>query len=170
MRIIAPFLIFFLLTGCGYRPASKITQAVLGEKVYVEASISVQDPQNSVLIKDALKEAIISRLGREVVSKNEAHTEVYATLGSVGFSPTVYDNDGYVIAYKARVTLSLTTRFEDGTQEIVRAAGDYDFSIEPNSVISDTRRFEAIKNASMDALDEYVAAISIKGMRHGKHD
>jgi hypothetical protein len=43
-------------------------------------------------------------------------------------------------------------------------SGEYDFTIEPNSVISDTRRFEAIKNASYEALDEYIAALAIRGL------
>ena len=170
MRFLGLVLAVALLAGCGYRPASKITQSVLGEKVFIDVLISVKDPKNSVLIKDALKEAMIGRLGRNVVSKEEAQTEIYATLGSVGFSATVYDQDGYVTAYKARVNLRITTVFETGERETITASGEYDFTIEANSVISDSRRFEAIKNASIDALDEYVAAISVRGMRHGKHD
>jgi len=170
MRFFGLILIVALFAGCGYRPAAQVTQSVLGENVFIDVTINVQDPKNSVLIKDALKEAMIGRLGRNVVSKEEAQTQLYGTLGSVGFSATVYDQDGYVTAYKARVSLTIVTVFETGERETVRASGEYDFTIEANSVISDARRFEAIKNASVDALDEYIAAISIRGMRHGKHD
>lgn len=159
-----------LFAGCGYRPATKITQSVLGENVFIDVAISVKDPKNSVLIKDALKEAMIGRLGRNVVSKQEAQTEIYGTLSSVSFSATVYDQDGYVTAYKTRVNLRITTVFETGEREVIATSGEYDFTIEANSVISDARRFEAIKNASADALDEYIATISIRGIRHGKHD
>jgi len=170
MRLFLLVLTLLLLGGCGYRPATKVTQSVLGEKVFVDVAISVQDPKNSVLIKDALKEAMIGRLGRTVVSKEEAQTQVYGTLRSVRFSATVYDQDGYVTAYKARANLVIRTVFETGEQSTLNVSGEDDFAVEPNSVISDSRRFEAIRNASADALDEYVAAISVRGMRGVKHD
>lgn len=162
--------IALLFGGCGYKPASKVAKSVLGERVFVEVAISIKDPQNSVLIKDALKEALISRLHTSLVPKNQADTSIYAKLKSVSFGATIYDEDGYVIAYKATVTLSLDTTFKDGKRETINATGEYDFPIEANSVISDTRRFEAIRYASLDALDEFVAAVAVKGMRHGQHN
>ena len=162
--------IALLIGGCGYKPASQSAKAVLGERVFVQVAISIKDPQNSVLIKDALKEALISRLHLSLVPKEVADTTIDAKLGSVSFSATIYDQDGYVTAYKATVVLSLATTFKDGTKRTISATGEYDFPIEANSVISDTRRFEAIKYASLDALDEFVAAVAVKGMHHGKHD
>lgn len=163
MRFFHLILIFFLI-GCGYRPSSQIAQTVLGDRVYVEVSISVQDAQNSVLVKDAIKEAIIGRLGRDVVPKFQAQTSIYARLGSVSFSPIIYDEDGYVIAYKTTASLIIRTVYSDGRSDTMSVSGHYDFDIEPNSVISDTKRYEAIKSASYEALDEYIAALSVKGL------
>ena len=164
MRIFLLVLALFFV-GCGYKPASHMAKSVLGEKIYVDVEISIQDPQNSVLIKDAFKEAIVNRLNLHVVSKEEAQTLVSAKINSVSFSPIIYDADGYVTAYKTRVILGLDIIYEDGTKDFMNVSGNYDFTIEANSVISDTKRFEAIKYASEDALDEFVAAVSIKGIR-----
>lgn len=164
MRFLSIFLVALLIVGCGYKPTSQIAQDVLGERVYVEVAISIKDAQNSVLVKDAIKEAMVSRLGRDVVPKSQAQTHIYARLGAVDFLPRIYDRDGYVVAYKARTSLHLRTVYANGNEDSTVAMGEYDFTIEPNSVISDTRRFEAIKNASYEALDEYIATLAIKGL------
>jgi len=54
---------------------------------------------------------------------------------------------------------------KDGRKETFSTSGEYDFPVEANSVISDTNRFEAIKYASLDALNEFVSKISVKGMQ-----
>jgi len=169
MRNFWILLMALVFTGCGYKPTSQIAQDVLGDRVYVEVAISIQDAQNSVLVKDAVKEAMISRLNRDVVSRSEAQTLIFARLGTVSFSPTLYDKDGYVIAYKAHTNLRLRTVYESGKEDNIMVSGEYDFTIEPNSVISDAKRFEAIKNASYEALDEYVALLAIRGLHeHNK--
>ena len=161
---------FLLLSGCGYKPASKIAASVLVEKVLVDVQISVKDPKNSVLIKDAFKDALINRLHVKVVSKDEADTFIDARLNSVSFSAIIYDQDGYATSYKTTVSIAIKTTYKDKKVENITVSGKYDFTIESNSIISDTKRFEAIKNASEDALDEYVATVSMKGMQNVKHD
>ena len=44
--------IFFV--SCGYKPTNIYTKKVLGDSIYVDVSISRVDPQNSVLITDAI--------------------------------------------------------------------------------------------------------------------
>ena len=92
------------------------------------------------------------------------------SISSISFSPTVYDKYGYVIAYKA--TVNLLTKYEgvDKKPEQFTTSGEYDFSIAANSVISDTSRYEAIKYAASDALDEFVSRIAIKGLRNGNNN
>lgn len=53
--------------------------------------------------------------------------------------------------------------------EKLTVSGEYDFSIESNSVISDSNRFEAIREAAADSLDEFVSKIAIKGLRNGNN-
>lgn len=159
-----------LLGGCGYKPTARYAKEVLGHKIYAEVTISRQDPRNSVLIKDAVNEAVVSRFGGKLTSRELADTTLHISISSISFSPTVYDKYGYVIAYKTTVTL--LTKYEgiDKKPEQFTTSGEYDFSIASNSVISDSSRFDAIRYAASDAIDEFVSKIAIKGLRNGNNN
>ena len=165
--LLLPLMIF----GCGYKPSSFYTKRVLGENIHVDAKISRKDPKNSVLIKDAVNEAVVGRFGAKLSDKKGADTNLVVSIGSVSFTPTVYDRDGYVIAYKTRVTLESSFKTDKGVEKKFSTTGEFDFPIEANSVISDTKRFEAIKNASSDAINEIISKISIMGImkKNGKN-
>lgn len=100
-----------------------------------------------------------------------ADSELFVSIGSTSFSPILYNSRGYVTSYKAKVSLSIKYIIKDGKSESFSTSGEYDFPIAENvdgttnSVISDSKRFEAIKLASLDALNEFVSKISIKGMK-----
>ena len=117
-----------------------------------------------------MNEAIVSRFGGKIVSKEAAETFLHVSIGSISFSPTVYDEHGYVIAYKATVYLNIRYQKGEGKAQNIRTSGEYDFSIESNSVISDSKRFEAIRYASNDALDEFISKIAIKGLYNGDNN
>ncbi len=164
------FLIAVVISGCGYKPSSYYAKQALGDRLYAEVTISRQDPRNSVLIKDAVNEAIVSRFGGKLVTKEQADSVLRVNIQSISFSPTVYDTYGYVIAYKTTVVLAMQYENANKKIEYLTATGEYDFSIEANSVISDTNRFEAIRYAANDALDEFVSKLAIKGLRNGNNN
>lgn len=163
-------LTLILFLGCGYKPVTKLSQSVLGDRVYAYVTISISDPKNSVIIQDATKEAVVTRFGDSMVSKQVANSTMHTAIKSVDFIPTVYDRNGYVVSYKAKIVLTITTVFSNGVKKVYNTQGEYDFPIEANSVISDKKRFEAIKRSSLSALDEYIAFIAVKGMSNGKYD
>lgn len=163
------FLLVFLLVGCGYKPSSYYAKEVLGDKIYSQVSISRVDPKNSVIVKDALNEAILTRFLGKLTTKEEADATLHVSFGSVRFTAIVYDENGYVISYKAKVSLSINFKDKNGKTSSIHTSGEYDFPIEANSVISDTKRFEAIKYASLEALNEFISLISVRGMQNGKH-
>ncbi len=169
-RLFLVFLMVAFLSGCGYKPASYYAKHALGNKIYAEVSISRQDPRNSVLIKDAVNEAIVSRFSGKLVAKEQADSVLHVKIDGIGFSPTVYDKYGYVVAYKATVILAIDYEDEAKKVQKLTASGEYDFSIESNSVVSDNNRFDAIRYASEDALDEFVSKIAIKGLRNGNNN
>ncbi len=144
---------------------------VLGERIHVDVTISRKDPKNSVLIKDAVNESVITRLGGKLSPKETADTKLFVKIGSTSFSAILYNKNGYVTSYKAKVTLSIKYITKNGKNESFSTTGEYDFPIAENadgttnSVISDSKRFEAIKLASLDALNEFVSRIAIKGMK-----
>ncbi len=167
MKFVYFLIVPFLILGCGYRPSSYYSKRVLGENIHVDVGISRKDPKNSVLVKDAVNEAVVGRFDAKLSSKKDADTNLVVSIGSVSFTPTVYDRNGYVIAYKTKVTLKASYKTEKNKIEKFTTIGEYDFPIEANSVISDTKRFEAIKYASSDAINEIISKISIMGIMKG---
>ena len=157
------------ISACGYLPTSKLASSVFNDKIYVYVAISQQDARNSIYIVDTVRELVINKLGKSPADKDEADDSLYVSMESLSFIPIIYDEYGYVIAYKTRIVLAFEARFKDGRKEKITTSGDYDFAISPNSVISDTARFEAIKGASEKAFDEFVSVIAIRGQQNGKH-
>ncbi len=160
------FLILLLtMSACGYKPSSFYTSKVIRDKIYVKVVTSLQDPENSVIIRDAINEALIYKLHAKIVPESAQYAKLHVELAAVNFQPIEYDNNGYVIAYKTNVTLKTTYYDREGKKRLIKTYGDYDFNIESNSVISDTKRFNAIKEASQKALDAFISRLAIEGVR-----
>ena len=173
-RIRKPLTLFFILfafqvpllilfTGCGYKPTTAYTKKVFTGKIYTDVEVYLRHPENAVLVKDALNEAIVSRFGAKIVPKQEASTLLYVRFGNVSFRPIQYDDNGYVIYYRAHVSLTIDYR-SPKTSGSERVSGFYDFPIEPKAIISDALRFQAIKNGAAKALDAFVSRIARKGV------
>ena len=162
--LIFTFYTLFVMTGCGYMPASKQARKVVGDKIFVEIELSLKDPENSVLIKDATRKAIVTRFHSSLVPRAKAKTVLLIKLSRISFSALQYDSNGYVIVYRANVSIVVTRK--NGTKVMKYSAkGTHDFAIEPNAVITDSQRFDAIRNASLKALDSFVAQMGAEGSR-----
>ncbi len=162
ITLLAVLLLF--LGGCGYKPASVEARKVLKNDVYVDSRVNLKDLENSVIIKDSLNEAIISRFGGRIASEADAETRINIHLNDVTFKTLLTDNRGYSVVYRAIVKLDFEVADKTGTiQDRFATYGNYDFSSEANSVISDKKRFEAIKQASQHAIDEFISKIAVKG-------
>jgi hypothetical protein len=164
-KVVGFALLVLLFSSCGYKPTAIYTKNVLGDKIYADVKISLQDPENSILIKDAINEAIINKFHSKLVSKNEASSKLDIKLSSVRFQPIEYDSNGYVIAYKTLVRLETTYSDKSSKKSTISTTGDYDFNIQSLSVISDSKRFNAIKEASQKAIDAFISKISIRGVK-----
>jgi hypothetical protein len=163
-KVVGFALLVLFLNSCGYKPTAIYTKNVLGSKIYADVETSLEDPENSILIKDAINEAIINKFHSKLVSKDDATSTLKIKLSSVRFQPIEYDNNGYVIAYKTLVKLSTTYIDKSSKKDTIKTTGDYDFNIESLSVISDSKRFNAIKEASQKAIDAFISKISIRGV------
>ncbi len=153
-----------LLTGCGYQPSSKEARKVMGDTVSTTVIISMTDPENTVVLKDALDEAVIRRFQTNLRHRNEAKTHLNIQLNSVGFSALQYDENGYIISYRTTINLAIT-RITPVLTKRYSAVGNYDFTINPNAIITDQQRFEAIANSATKALDSFVAQVAAEGSR-----
>lgn len=163
-KVLGSIFLFLLVTGCGYLPASKEARKVVGEKLFVEVTVPLEDPENAVIIKDAMQKAVVTRFHSSLVSENEAKTTLMVVMTSIAFRPLQYNENGYIIVYRAGIRVGIT-RESEGKKKIYTSLGNYDFTIEPNAVITDTQRFEAISRASLKALDSFVAQVGAEGTR-----
>ena len=160
------FLLFILLelTSCGYKPSAKYSREVVGEKISTSVIISAQDPENTVLIKDAVDSAIIEVFHASLVARKYAQTHLNFSISEPTYTPIQYNSDGYVISYRATINLGIirTTKAKVKTYHTM---GTYDFSVVPNAVLTDKERFDAIKFSSIKAISSFVAQISAEGSR-----
>ncbi len=167
LLFIMHYVLFIVLSGCGYKPSSHTAKLVMKETVSTEVVISMEDPESAVLIKDALNEAIIRRFQSSLRDRDHAQSHLKIVLQSVVFSPLKYDEYGYITAYRAKTTLNIL-RITGEIRKKYSAYGTYDFTMEPNAIISDAARMDAIKFGSAKALDSFVSQVSAEGMRQSR--
>ncbi len=164
LRILLLSLIALIFVSCGYQPSSKFGRNVIGEKVSTSIVISAQDPENSVILKDSVDAAIIQVFHASLVDKSESKTHLDLTISNPSYSPIEYDNNGYVITYRATIYLNIVKHF-NGISKSYSSRGTYDFTISPNAIISDQDRFQAIKFSAIKAIESFLAKVSAEGSR-----
>nr|WP_314748160.1 penicillin-binding protein [uncultured Campylobacter sp.] len=168
------FLTAFILVGCSYKPVSKITNDIMGERVYVNVLISKEEPKNSVWIKDSVLEGIVTRLGKRISDDKNAPTSITVSIKTLSYQPLLFDEYGYVTSYKAILALNFDTRLKNETLSVT-TSGEHDFTVSQkirdtrfaDGVISESDRYNAVKQASQEAFDEYIATLAVKGLKRG---
>jgi hypothetical protein len=157
--------LIFVLTSCGYKPSSYYAKEQLSGKIFVDLIIDLKDPRNAVLIKDAMNELIVHRLDSKIVyDRSLADTIMKVKLNSVSMQVLQDDEDGYNKLYKAVVGI-LVSYDNKKEQRSFNVSGDYDFSIDDGTIITDTKRFEAIKNAASKALEEVISKLAVISLK-----
>ena len=166
MRLmIAPLvalLLLFIVEGCGYRPSAKYSREVTGEKISTSVVISQVDPENTVLIKDAVDTAIIEIFHASLTSKERSDTHLNISMSPPSYTPIQYNDQGFVVGYRATISLNITRKTGDESKSY-SVVGTYDFAIEPNAIITDQERFKAIKNSAEKAIMSFLARVSAEG-------
>lgn len=164
-RVVWAVLAVLFLVGCGYKPSSHYAKERIKGKVFVDMYVSLEDPKNSVIIKDSMSEILVSRFGATLVHDKElADTLVFLRLGSVSMSTLQYDEIGYEKLYRANVTINVKYDGPEGKGNF-NVTGRYDFSVDGDNEISEAKRFEAIRNASSKALEEVISKVAIDSFR-----
>ena len=159
------FLLFFV--SCGYKPSSKYARSVVGEKVSTSIIISAQDPENTVVIKDAVDSAIIEIFRASLVPRNYSDSHLEFSISPPTYTPVQYDTNGYIIGYRATIVLSILRSTKE-KQKRYTSSGTYDFTIDANAVVTDQQRFDAIKFSATKAIASFVAQVSAEGSRKSK--
>ena len=165
IRHLRPILIIITLlsiTACGYKPSSQFAREVIGTQVYTEIEVSLSDPENAVLVKDAINKALYTRLKTKVTRREKAESHINVVYEGIKFLPLQYDKNGYVVYYQANITLGFS--LEKGEKrEKRKIVGRYEFPIRPSAIISNDLRLKAIEKGSLKALDQFIAYISVRG-------
>ena len=152
-----------VFTACGYKPSAQYAKKLIGEKVYTQVDVSLSDPENAVLTKDALNVALQTRLKRRVSKEKNADSSIFVFYKDIRFIPLQYDRNGYVVFYQAHITLDFTFKKEK-IVENRKVVGRFEFPIRPSAIISNDLRLKAIEQGSLKALDEFITYLSAKGL------
>jgi hypothetical protein len=114
-----------------------------------------------VLVKDALNEMIVARFGSKLVSnKEDAQTIINISLSNA-LSALQYDKDGYVNIYRVSVKIKVSYKVDKTTRKI-SVSDYYDFAVDKNAIISDTKKEEAVKIASSKAMESILSKIAVQ--------
>ncbi|EFU70480.1 conserved hypothetical protein [Aliarcobacter butzleri JV22] len=157
----------FLFVACGYKPSNYYAKKEMEGNVYVKLDVSLVDPRNSVLVKDAVTKILIQKLDSNLVDK-EKDADVVMNLGisSVNLSALQYDAKGYNKLYKAQVFIRVDYyRKENGIKKSFTVDGEYDFAVDIGGTITDANRYDAITKASDQAVSEVVSRIAVQSFK-----
>lgn len=157
----------FLFVACGYKPSTYYAKKEMEGNVYVKLDVSLVDPRNSVLVKDAVTKILIQKLDSNLVDK-EKDADVVMNLGinSVNLSALQYDAKGYNKLYKAEVFIKVDYyRKENGIKKSFTVDGEYDFAVDIGGTITDANRYDAITKASDQAVSEVVSRIAVQSFK-----
>lgn len=156
-------LLLLFVTGCGYKPVSTYTKDVFDENIYAKVVIIRSDPSRAVEVQDAVNEAIISRFGAKLTTKDLAQTFITVHYNSLSFYPLQYDEDGYVTFYEAVVRLKVDYENEN-ERDSFSVEGTYEFPVEGSSVLTDAKRSEALRFGALNAIDAFISRLALKGV------
>jgi len=165
LKSLTVFLFLIQVSGCGYKPSAKYAREVVGEKISTTVYISATDPENSVIVKDAVDKAIIEIFHASLTERRFSKTHLSINLSKPSYTPLQYDSDGFVISYRATITLNISRESKDSKKHYV-SKGTYDFAVVPNAVLTDQQRFDAIKFSSIKAISAFVSQVSAEGAKH----
>jgi len=160
-------IVLVLFVSCGYKPSSKFARDILGEKVSTSIVISMQDPENTVIIKDAVDEAVIEVFHASLVDKKSSDSHLVLNISDPVYIPVVYDKDGFVVGYRMSLVLNIV-RYKNGKSKRYVTSGTYDFEVAPNAVVTDKERFDAIRFSAQKAIKSFISQISAEGAREKK--
>ena len=137
----------------------------MGEKIYIDVKIDIQNLNNSILIKDALIDMLSSKLDAEIVhEKSLANTTIYGELKSVSETALESDDRGYAKIYRETVTVFISYVAADGKGRNFTVSNYYDFVVSDDSVVTNSKKEEAIKLAINKALSDVFSKIAIHSL------
>ena len=158
------FFLPFVFLACGYKPSIEYQNRILGGKIKTVVNINVQNPRETIFLKDALNDAVYTILGKNVCYNNCSSTLIINPSFS-SLEVLDYDKNGYPVLYRSKVVLNVTVKDKNSKIRNYRVRGLYDFRIASQSVVNDETKLNAYKNASINALNKLFATLTKDGVR-----
>lgn len=154
--------LFFM--GCGYYPVSHYSKKSLGDLVYVDLRINLANTENSVELKDILNKAIVARFQRRLAEKDQADSIINLFLRTASDTSIATDTNGFTTFYRVNVEIvfNYENRFGKKGEFVNVAYSDYAVSLE-DPLITYSNRLEAIKEASIQCIDKFLAQMAYEG-------
>lgn len=165
--LFSSFLVLFL-SACGYKPSSHYAKEQVQGNVFVNLEVDLEDPQNAVLIKDAMNEIIVHRLDSKIVyDRKLADTVMDVKLNSVSVSVLQDDAQGFNKLFN--VAVNVRVKYTTGTKsETFSVSGDTDYSVanaDDSSTLDSNERFVAVRQAASKALEEVISRIAVNSFK-----
>ena len=167
-KIALSFLLLALsLNSCGYKPSTTYTKPLLGDKISTKVDIDIKNPTSSIFLKDSINEAVLSVFDSKL-DKLDSNTssKIILHVGSTSLSVLDYDKYGYPSLYRANASIKAEIRDLNGSVYSVSGSGNYDFSVEEDSIVTDELKQNAYKQAFLKALNQIEFKIAQKGLEN----
>ena len=161
--VLFTFIVSFSFFGCSYKPSSQYAKEEIQGNVFVKVTIDLEDPQNSVLIKDSINKLLIQKLDVDIVSSESlADTIMYIDVNRVSMQELQYDDLGYNKLYRALVSINVSySKKGEKKKKSFIVDGEHNFSVDNGTTINSNQRYDAIKKASDKALEEVLSKIAV---------
>jgi len=161
-HIVFTLFALLLFTACGYKPAATYASKSLEGKVYVTVDIDITNARNSVLIKDALIDLLIGKFELNITNnKSMANSFISGKLISVSQKQLQSDTTGFAKVYRQTVSVEVKYYKKDEKVNTFTMENYYDFTVDDDSTITQSKEDEAVSIAISKALSDLFSKIAV---------
>lgn len=158
------FVTILLFVGCGYKPTVTQTKEALQGNVFIEVPIDIHNITNSILIREALIDIFTNKFNMKVVKeKSMAQINVSGRLNSVS-ETQIESVAGYSKTYRESVSVQVSYSMNGKATKTFSVSDFYDFVVDEDSVVSQSKKDEAINIAIRNALLLIPSKIAVTSM------
>lgn len=158
----AIFLTIFLFS-CGYRPMAYYANKALGDSVYVDLQVNLENPEDSIRIKDIVNEAVISRFHSMLTSKEGADTILKVSVVGIRDQIIATDTKGFATFYRVFVDIRFSFKKLDKDVNYTNN-GYYDYAaVVLNPIATYNNRSNAIEEAARQSIDKFISQVGYEG-------
>jgi len=165
-KIVFLLLVTFIFTSCGYKSSAHYATNEISGKTYVNVNIDINNAKNTVLIKDAIIELLVGKFDAQITNnKYIANSVVTGSLVSVSESQLQTNVSGYAKVYRETVTVKISYYKKGEKSKSFTLSNYYDFTVDDDSTVTDSKKEEAVKIAISKALSDVFSKIAVNSFK-----